>query len=274
MDLYDSVSYAISKKLTLSYSTSFGLSSKLFSRKIRSHIYAVYGLVRIADEVVDTYTGDEQLKILNNLEDEVYRAIKREYSPNPVIHSFAKTAKIFDIDKTLIAPFFSSMRIDIGNAYTTDKYIEYIYGSAEVVGLMCLKVFCGEKKEMYQSLEQGARSLGSAYQKVNFLRDFKKDHEELGRVYFPDIEYKSFKNSSKRAIEKDIKTDFENAKNSVVRLPIGSRVAVATSYSYYLELLTKIESCSAAEIKSRRVRINNFRKLVIMFVTIIKLGKV
>jgi len=274
MDLYDSVSYEVSEKLTRSYTTSFGLSSRLFSRRIRPHIYAIYGLVRIADEVVDTYLGDDQKNILDSVEAETYRAIKRQYSPNPIINSFAKTAKIYGIDQSLIKPFFDSMRTDIGDGYNPDNYKEYIYGSAEVVGLMCLKVFCEGDSSRYTTLESGAKSLGSAYQKVNFLRDMKRDYEELGRLYFPGVNYKSFSSRAKRAIENDISLDFINAKVSINQLPISSRLAVATSYSYYFALLDDIRSKSAQDIKSRRIRINNYRKLLIMFVTIIRLGKI
>lgn len=274
MDLYTKLSFDLSRQLTNSYSTSFGLSSRLFSREIRRHIYAIYGLVRIADEIVDTYKGDDQKLILNNLEDQIYSSMNSGYSSNPIVHSFVVTAKKFGIDRDLIEPFFESMRKDIGNAYKPSDYKEYIYGSAEVVGLMCLKVFCFGDEDRYTMLAPGARALGSAYQKVNFLRDMRQDNKELGRVYFPNVSFKSFSNKDKKIIEADIEKDYINARESINALPISSRVAVSTSYRYYQELLSGLKQCSARGIKSRRVRVADSKKLIIMLIAILRLGKV
>lgn len=262
MELYTNTSYELSRILTLRYSTSFGSSTKLFTPRIQPHIFAIYGLVRIADEIVDTYSGKDQLKQLNQLEKETYTAIKIGYSTNPIVHAFALTAKKYGITKTLIAPFFASMRMDLKpQRYTKKLYEKYIYGSAEVIGLMCLKVFVEGDREEYSALEAGARALGSAYQKVNFLRDIASDYQERQRVYFPGVSYDSFDETSKQQILEDIKKDFLAARQSVDDLPKTARKAVKLSYSYYFELVKKLEATSAKTIKERRVRVPTMKKL-------------
>lgn len=264
MDLYSSVSYAISKRITLDYSTSFGSSTKLFSSDIRPHIYAIYGLVRIADEVVDVYRGNDSLVLLRELEVEVYASLERGYSVNPVVQSFSQTASKFGITEELIRPFFESMAMDITPAeYTEELYERYIYGSAEVIGLMCLKVFVYGNAEEYARLESGARALGSAYQKVNFLRDMAADYNELGRVYFPGVTFDRFDEAAKLEIIQDIEAELTRAKRALVNLPLSSRRAVGLSVAYYEALLKKLKQTSAADIKQRRVRINNGHKLLL-----------
>lgn len=261
MELYQRVSYRLSQVLTSEYSTSFTLSSRLLDVSIRQDIYAIYGLVRIADEIVDSYRGNDQKELLVQLESEVYDALKRGYSVNPVVQAFASSARTYGIGEDLIHPFFESMQMDIGQSYTSEDYGAYIYGSAEVVGLMCLKVFCRGDEAMYRRLAPGARALGSAYQKVNFLRDMTHDYHELGRVYFPGVTYESFSEEQKRAIEADIREDFHTAQQAINELPKRARLAVHTSAAYYQELLALIEHASVDELKRRRIRVPNRRKL-------------
>lgn len=266
MDLYASTSYSISRLLTNTYSTSFGMSSRLFARSIQPHIYAIYGMVRLADEIVDTYRGDDMAAVLDAFEVQVADACATGYSTNPVVHAFALTARLYDIDQSLIAPFFKSMRVDIlRKGYDEKGYREYIYGSAEVIGLLCLKVFCGGDPTQYAALKQGAQSLGAAYQKVNFLRDMASDYTELGRLYFPGtIRYETFSEEDKAAIIADIKKDFEQARLSVQKLPKNARNAVQLSQRYYAALLTRIERASVEQLKTMRIRIPNAQKVWLM----------
>lgn len=260
MDLYTSTSYKTSKLVTTAYSTSFGLSIKLFEPRLRPHIYAIYGLVRIGDEIVDTYTGKDQGELLDALEQETKRALKSGYSTNPIVHAFAQTAREFKITNTLIAPFFKSMRMDLtAQTYDQKKYETYIYGSAEVVGLMCLKLFVTSDDE-YAFFEPAARSLGSAYQKVNFLRDIAADSDELHRWYFPNSSKETFDEKTKQVIITDIEKDFRAAKSAIDTLPESSQKAVALSYQYYIGLLQKIKQTPARELLRKRVRLNDAQK--------------
>lgn len=265
MDLYDSVAYENSRHLTLRYSTSFGISSKFFSKDIQPHIYAIYGLVRIADEIVDTYKGVDANEQLDTLEQETYKAIVRCYSTNPIVHAFAKTAARYGINKELIAPFFASMRMDLQPQNYTDRdYKEYIHGSAEVVGLMCLCVFTDGNTADYDKLSAGAASLGSAYQKVNFLRDMAVDYKELGRLYFPGLSFDTFDETDKESIIADIKADFAHALPALKNLPASSRKATLVSYVYYSELLKRLENTPAETIKHTRIRVPSRRKLMLL----------
>ena len=274
MDLYARVAYANSKHLTLSYSSSFGISSRFFSKDIQPHIYAVYGLVRIADEIVDTYKGPDAAQLLDDFEQTTYRSIASGYSTNPIIHAFALTARNYSIDKQLIAPFFESMRMDIHpQDYSPQDYEKYIYGSAEVVGLMCLRVFCGGNTNEYKKLEKGAAALGSAYQKVNFLRDLAADYKELGRLYFPGVMFDTFDERAKQAVITDIKNDFSDAVSSLRQLPSNSRLATMISYVYYTDLLKKLERTPVAVIKTTRVRVPSSRKLLLIAKTLADRGK-
>lgn len=271
MELYTDVSYELSRRLTLRYSSSFGLSSRLFDRTIRSNIYAIYGLVRIADEIVDTYAGDDRQQLLDNLEAEVLTTIARSYSTNPIVHAFSKTASHYGIDETLIRPFFASMRMDIvPEAYTQANYQTYIYGSAEVIGLMCLRVFCAGDTARYDSLAPGARALGAAYQKVNFLRDIAADHNELGRMYFPGVTYAQMSELDKRAIAVDIMADFTAAQPSLAQLPRNSKAAVMLSVMYYRQLLTHLERASVDTIKANRLRISTPRKVWLLLIAVVR----
>lgn len=266
MDLYTSTSYRLAEELTKSYSTSFSMSSKLFDEATGRHIYAVYGLVRIADEIVDTYLDDSAPAKLDALEQEVLSQLELQspFSTNPIVHAFVATAKKFGIDKTLIAPFFQSMRTDITkHTFAQPEYLEYIYGSADVIGLMCLRIFTNGDAAQYNALEAGAKALGSAYQKVNFLRDVKADFEERGRVYFPNVTYDDFSDTQKKAIEADIENDFATAQKTIALLPSAARKAVKTSYEYYWQLFVILKKASVEEIKTKRLRVPTAVKLAL-----------
>jgi phytoene synthase len=262
MELYDKVAFNLSKSLTLAYSTSFSLSTRLFPLDVRKHIYAIYGLVRIADEIVDTYKGSDAKKLLDDFENEIYRTIKSGYSTNPIIHAFGITARTYSIERNLIRPFFISMAMDLDAfVYTNASFKDYVYGSAEVVGLMCLKVFCNGDVKKVKKLTPGARALGSAYQKVNFLRDIASDKNELGRLYFPGYTFESFDEKAKQYVIEDIKNDFDKASLAIKELPKDIRIPVHMSYTYYSKLLDRIHNTPISTLKIRRVRINNFSKL-------------
>lgn len=270
MDLYTKTAYEASRIITNRYSTSFSLSIRLFEKSLRPHIYAVYGLVRIGDEIVDTYRGEDAGKLLNELQADTHRALKTGYSTNPIVHAFAMTAQHYSIGPDLIDPFFTSMAMDLKpRTYNQQAYDDYIYGSAEVVGLMCLKVFCNNEAR-YESLVAGARSLGAAYQKVNFLRDIAEDNDGLTRWYFPQGSYESFDEAQKIVIEKDIAKDFAGARRAIEKLPDSSRKAVQLSWAYYHELFAKIQATPAETLKERRIRVPNAQKIALLTKTVLK----
>ncbi len=274
MEFYTETSYKLARQMTLRYSSSFGKSSKLFSKEIRNHIYAIYGLTRVADEIVDTYKGKDAAHLLKELEAHTFQALKTGFSPNPLVHAFATTAKRYQIGRELIRPFFKSMQMDLKpREYNQRLYQTYIFGSAEVIGLMCLKVFCDDKHR-YRQLEAPAKALGSAYQKVNFLRDIKADYEERGRVYFPGIHFDKFNDRQKTIIIKDIKKDFKKAQPAITALPKSARTAVAISYAFYSELLHKLENTPAEKIKAGRVRVGSRKKAGLFITTRLKGGRV
>lgn len=273
MTLYDRLAYDTSRHYTEGYSNSFGLSSRLFSQKVRPHIYAIYGLVRLADEIVDTIEIEDKAILLTELETDTYRAIKSGYSTNPLVHAFALTARTYSITGELIDPFFTSMRLDLmPHMYTRDLYQRYIHGSAEVIGLMCLRVFCATTPKLYDRLAPGASALGAAYQKVNFLRDIKADHDDLGRFYFPDATYESFDDAAKRAVISDIKADLAVARPALRHLPRDTRQAVMTSLMYYKELIEKLENTPVASLKTKRLSVAAARKLWLLVLTSLKEG--
>lgn len=258
MDLYDQVAMSSSAELTKRYSTSFSSATRLFPSEVRTHIYNIYGLVRLADEIVDTYAGKDQLQLLNDLETETYAAIRRGYAPNLTLQAFAITARKFHIEKAVITAFFTSMRMDIAPpVFTEALYKKYIYGSAEVVGLMCLSVFCDGDQTQYQKLKPGAQALGAAFQKVNFLRDFKDDYQRLHRVYFPGVSFDTFSDKQKQKIVADIRRDFKKAQRAAQDLPSQVRPPVIVAYVYYSKLLNKLDRATAEEIKAQRIRIPN-----------------
>lgn len=262
MELYSQTSYELSKILTERYSTSFGISSSLLDRSIKKHIYAIYGLVRIADEIVDTYKGNDAAAQLQSLKDELYEALAHNYSSNPIVYAFSQTANQYDIDAVLIDPFFASMQTDLtAKTFTQTEYETYIHGSAEVVGLMCLKIFTNGDQDLYDTLRPGATALGSAYQKVNFLRDIRADHEELGRWYFPQGSFDTFNDSAKEAIIIDIQADLSTAGAAITHLPKSARPGVALSYLYYAELLHKLKQATAKQLQVERIRVSALKKL-------------
>ncbi|MDL2341780.1 MAG: squalene/phytoene synthase family protein [Patescibacteria group bacterium] len=270
MDQYDAVATQTARLVTNSYSSSFGLATRLFPLSIRADIYNIYGLVRLADEIVDTYLGTDTRQQLDALEAEVYLALKQHYSTNLIVHAFQLTANKYRIGKDLIAPFFYSMRLDTSlQQYTPALYKRYIDGSAEVVGLMCLKVFVDNETE-YKHLEPGARALGSAFQKVNFLRDLAADQTELQRFYFPHTSFKTFDDNAKAVIIADIEADFMAAKQAIPQLPVSARAAVSAAYTYYFRLLWKLKVASAKDLLQKRVRINNATKLGLLGKTVIR----
>ena len=268
--LYNEVSIYCSELITKKYSTSFSLGISTLHKSIHNHIYSIYGFVRFADEIVDTFHNLDKEQILNKFEEDTFSSIQNKFSTNPVLHSFQIVVNRFNIDQKHIKAFLDSMRMDLTmKKFNIHEYKKYIHGSAEVVGLMCLKVFCNDEEE-YKKLEQYAISLGSAFQKINFLRDIKSDSEERGRVYFPDINFNSFTNEEKSKIEEDIEVDFDNALIGIKKLPNNARLGVYLSYNYYRELLNKIKFLNAKMLKSERIRISNFKKFIIFLSTHIK----
>lgn len=261
MDDYRISAEKASKVLTQTFSTSFSSAITLFTEPVQQDIYNIYGLVRVADEVVDTYQGSDAGILLADLETEVYRALDRGFSANIIVQAFCETASKYSIDASLIGPFFESMRIDLTKkTFTNKEYKSYIYGSAEVVGLMCLKVFTGGDKERYRQLRGGAMALGSAFQKVNFLRDIKDDYETRGRYYFPEGSFQDFDEKQKQEVITDIKKDFQSASVAIEQLPDNARFATQLAFSYYNTLLSVIQRTPVSEIKKRRVSVSRFVK--------------
>lgn len=262
MDVYSQGAQLASMQITRAFSTSFSSAITLFSKDIQQDIYNIYGLVRVADEVVDTYCGADADKVLALLEQEVYSALNRNFSANIIVHAFCQTAQQYRIDPTLIAPFFESMRMDLTKkSYKANEYDQYIYGSAEVVGLMCLKIFTANDETSYKQLQKGACALGSAFQKVNFLRDIKDDYETRGRYYFPEGSFEAFDDKQKNKIITDIEADFKVAKTAISRLPDSARFATRLAFDYYNELLNILKKTSAANIKQHRVSVSRTTKL-------------
>ena len=269
--LFDDTSIAMSRKLALNYSTSFSLGIRLLSKDSRWAVFSIYGLVRVADEIVDTFHGYNKEKMLLDFKAQTYQAMEDGISTNPVLHAFQLAANQFGIGKDLIEPFFQSMEEDLDtSAHSAESYSEYIYGSAEVVGLMCLKVFCNGGDAEYNHLVPFARSLGAAFQKVNFLRDIRSDVDERGRVYFPGVDFNHFTDADKYEIIQDVKKDFSHAYKGIVQLPVGCRLGVYTAYIYYLKLLEKIERTTAVDILESRIRIPNSQKIALLAQSFVK----
>lgn len=259
---FHEVSHECSRLTTKRYSTSFSSAIKLLHKDVRGPIFDIYGLVRFADEIVDTLHDFDKATLLANFKAETYAAIENGVSLNPIIHSFQRTVNRYNIDHKLIDAFFRSMEFDLDKGqYSTTDYQEYIYGSAEVVGLMCLYVFCDGNKESYELLKPSAQALGSAFQKVNFLRDVKADYQQLNRVYFPGVDFNSFTYEMKSLIESDIAKDFADAYAGILKLPLTARFGVYLAYKYYLSLFKKIKAVKPQRILEERIRIPNYMKL-------------
>ena len=258
---FHEVSHQCSRITTKRYSTSFSSAIKLLDKKIQGPIYDIYGFVRFADEIVDTFHEHDKAGLLAKFKVETYEAISSNISLNPILNSFQRTVNLYNIDHALIEAFFKSMEFDLGKTtYDSEGYAEYIYGSAEVVGLMCLYVFCGGDKKVYEHLRPSAQSLGAAFQKVNFLRDVKADYQQLNRVYFPGVDFNSFTSEMKTGIEQDIAKDFAEAYTGIIQLPLNSRFGVYLAYKYYLSLFKKIKSLKPQHILEERIRIPNYMK--------------
>jgi len=265
MHLFHAVSSQCSRITTETYSTSFSSAVRLLHKDLRAPIHHIYGFVRFADEIVDTFHGHDKQQLLEQFRQETYEAINRGLSLNPILHSFQATVNEFAIDKELIAAFFRSMEMDLQKRqYDSEGYAEYIYGSAEVVGLMCLYIFCEGNVQQYEWLKPYARSLGAAFQKVNFLRDIKSDYQELNRTYFPGVDFNNFTHCMKEKVEEDIARDFRHAYEGILRLPWKARFGVYVAYKYYLSLFKRIRKMQPARIMEERVRIPNYYKAMII----------
>ncbi|MBC7722431.1 MAG: phytoene/squalene synthase family protein [Pedobacter sp.] len=265
MQLFHDISQDCSRNTTQKYSTSFSSAIKLLHADLRQPIFNIYGFVRFADEIVDTFHGHDKQLLLDEFKAETYKAIERGISLNPILHSFQITVRQYNIDTDLINAFLYSMELDLDKRkYDRAGYEEYIYGSAEVVGLMCLYVFCSGNKERYEQLKPGAKSLGAAFQKVNFLRDLKADFEGLDRVYFPGCDFRHFTESDKLLIEADIQKDFDNAYQAILHLPLKARFGVYVAYKYYISLFKKIKRLHPQKILEERIRIPDYSKAVIL----------
>lgn len=262
---FQKVSGKCSEITTKEYSTSFSSAIRLLHHDLRQPIYNIYGFVRFADEIVDTFHEYDKASLLADFKKETYAAIERRISLNPVLNSFQQTVNDYNIDHSLIEAFFHSMEMDLHQkAYDTNNFNEYVYGSAEVVGLMCLYVFCEGKKQLYVNLKDPARALGAAFQKVNFLRDIKADYTGLSRMYFPGCDFNNFSSHDKKQIEADIHKDFKEAYTGILKLPLKSRFGVYVAYKYYLSLFKKIKDLEPATVLEARIRIPGYKKLMIV----------
>lgn len=260
--IFDQVARDCSKRVTQSYSTSFSIATKLLAPSIRQDIYNIYGFVRFADEIVDTFHEFEKEELLNEFENELYKAINRKISLNPILNSFQETVHKYTIPAELYDSFLKSMRKDLfKSTYKTQaEYEEYIYGSADVVGLMCLKVFVNGDDEKYHLLKNDAMKLGSAFQKVNFLRDLKADYEDLSRSYFPNANLEQLDEATKQEIIEEIDADFRAGLRGIAQLPVEAKLGVYTAYVYYLKLLNKLKTTPSLEIKNTRISVPNYTK--------------
>lgn len=260
--IFDQVSRSCSQTVTNSYSTSFSLATKMLAPSIRQDIYNIYGFVRFADEIVDTFHDYDKETLFNDFENDLHLAIENKISLNPILNSFQETVHKYNIDSELYESFMDSMRLDLSKTeyLSVEEYQKYIYGSADVVGLMCLKVFVKGDNQKYQRLKQSAMSLGSAFQKVNFLRDLKADYEDLSRSYFPNIDLAQLDEVNKSNIIEEIENDFHLGLKGIAELPVEAKFGVYTAYIYYRRLLHKLKKVPSLEIRKRRIRVPNYEK--------------
>lgn len=265
MELFHTLSHKCSKFSTEIYSTSFSRAIKLLHKDLQPAIFNIYGFVRLADEIVDTFHLYNKKELLTEFKCETYYAIDRKVSLNPILHSFQITVNQYNIDKDLIDAFFESMEQDLyKNQYDSTSFRRYVYGSAEAVGLICLYVFCEGNSQMFHDLTPYAQSLGAAFQKVNFLRDMKSDYHSLNRVYFPGVDFTNFTSDMKKQIEIDIDEDFKKAYDGILQLPEKARFGVYVAYKYYFSLFKKIKKTQPAKILKERIRIPNYSKIFIL----------
>jgi 15-cis-phytoene synthase len=264
--LFDDVSKKCSKIITTHYSTSFSIGIHLLSKEIRPAIYSIYGFVRLADEIVDSFYDFNNRELLEEFSQATWNALNKRISTNPILHAFQETVHRYHLNTEHIRTFLESMEMDLDNkVHNQNSYEKYILGSAEVVGLMCLSVFCEGDKKLNEELEYSAMRLGSAFQKINFLRDIKADYETLGRLYFPQINWDQFDEVTKNDIQKDIITDFKEGLKGIKRLPKQSRFGVYVAYLYYISLFKKIKKTKAKKIMEERIRISNPQKMGLLF---------
>src|SRR4030095_2793586 len=262
---FHAVSNKSSEITTKEYSTSFSSAIRLLHHDMQQPIYNIYGFVRFTDEIVDTFHDYDKALLLEEFKKDTYAAIDRGISLNPILNSFQQTVKDYNIDHNLIRAFFHSMEMDLNQkTYDTRNFNEYVYGSAEAVGLMCLHVFCEGKKDVCEKLKFAARSLGAAFQKVNFLRDIKADYNGLSRMYFPGCDFNNFTERDKKQIEAAIHKDFKTAYTGILQLPLKSRFGVYVAYKYYLSLFKKIKSLQPARVLEARIRIPDYKKAMIV----------
>jgi phytoene synthase len=265
-NIFDIISKRCSKEITESYSTSFSLATRMLSSEIRQDIYNIYGFVRLADEIVDSFHDYDKETLFQRFEKDLENALDEKISLNPVLNAFQETVHNYNIDLDFIEAFMQSMRWDLSKKVykTHSEYKNYIYGSADVVGLMCLRVFVKGDNDLFDELKTSAMALGSAFQKVNFLRDLKTDYELLERSYFPDVNLKELDEMSKQKIIDEIETDFKNGLIGIFKLPDTAKFGVYTAYKYYLRLLKKLKRVPSVEIKNKRIRVANIQKVDVL----------
>ena len=270
--IYDIVSKDCSKIVTKTYSTSFSMATKMLSNSIRQDIYNIYGFVRLADEIVDSFHDYPKKELFSKFEKDLEISLKNKISLNPILNSFQYTYHKYDIDHELVSSFMDSMRLDLSKSKykTEEEYKNYIYGSADVVGLMCLKVFVKGDRKKYDELKSSAMSLGSAFQKVNFLRDLKADFDDLNRTYFPNTDLDNLDENSKQNIIIDIENDFSEGLKGIKLLPIEAKFGVFMAYRYYSQLLKKLKKTPALEIKNTRIRVPNYKKIELLTRSFVK----
>ena len=264
--IFDNFSYDSSKMVSKTYSTSFSLATCMLGKSIRQDIYNVYGFVRFADEIVDSFHEYDKIFLFNDFEKQLYFALEHKISLNPILNAFQYTFHKCNIDLEYIKAFMQSMRLDLSKTkyQTQEEIVDYIYGSADVVGLICLQVFVKGDHHQFDQLKHSAMKLGSAFQKVNFLRDIKEDVEDLGRTYFPNLDLNELDESAKKEIIKDIEADFEEGYQGIKKLPVEAKFGVYAAYRYYKQLLKKLDRTPAKEIKNERIRVPNFKKIELL----------
>lgn len=268
---YDQITQEISAHITKRYSTSFSIGIRFLAKDLQAPIYALYGFVRVADEIVDSFHNFNKEELLAEFRNDTYKALDRKISVNPVLNSFQEVVHRYNIDLELIDTFLDSMEMDLlPQTYDRMNYEKYILGSAEVVGLMCLKIFTRGNQNQYDQLKEKAMKLGSAFQKINFLRDYQADNEVLGRIYFPELQHKAFTNETKKAIEEDIIADFKAGYEGIIQLPKDARFGVYMAYCYYLKLFHKIQRMDVQVIQQNRVRIPNNKKFQLLFTSYLR----
>ncbi len=269
--LYDEVSYDLSKNLTKSYSTSFSLGIRFLAPELRDPIYAIYGFVRLADEIVDTFHDYDKEKLFLRFKENVDLALEDRISVNPLLNSFQQVVHKYNIERELIDAFLYSMEMDLDKKdYDREDFDRYVLGSAEVVGLMCLHVFVNGDEQKYKHLKPMGMRLGAAYQKINFLRDLAADYDNMGRSYFPEVDLSNFTEEDKAVIEEEIEVDFMEGLKGIKQLPAGSRLGVYLSFVYYYRLFQKIRGLPAVEVRKKRIRISNLRKYFLLLNTYLR----